>query len=249
MQPPAAATYFGSNSWLLEIAGLRVLVDPWLVDALVFPPGPWLLKGELPQPWPIPEHLDLLLLTQGLADHAHPATLARLPKDLPVVGSAAAAKVVKGLGFSQVTSLSPGQQHQQGDLLIQASAGARVPLVENGYLLEWPEGSLYLEPHGVLDPALPQRPVDTVISPVIDLGLPLAGNFITGASVLPDLIDRFQPQQVLASTTGGDVQFSGLISRFLEASAPDTQPNTNADGSMITMPVPGQPIMLKSTKG
>ena len=113
MQPPAAATYFGSNSWLLEIAGLRVLVDPWLVDALVFPPGPWLLKGELPQPWPIPEHLDLLLLTQGLADHAHPATLARLPKDLPVVGSAAAAKVVKGLGFSQVTSLSPGQHHNR----------------------------------------------------------------------------------------------------------------------------------------
>ena len=249
MKPPAAATYFGSNSWLLEIAGLRVLVDPWLVDALVFPPGPWLLKGELPQPWPIPEGLDLLLLTQGLADHAHPATLAQLPKHLPVVGSPAAAKVVKGLGFSQVTSLSPGQQHQQGDLLIQASAGARVPLVENGYLLEWPEGSLYLEPHGVLDPALPQRPVDTVISPVIDLGLPLAGNFITGASVLPDLIDRFQPQQVLASTTGGDVQFSGLISRFLEASAPDTQPTTIADGSMITMPVPGQPIMLKSTKG
>ena len=161
----------------------------------------------------------------------------------------AAAKVVKGLGFSQVTSLSPGQQHQQGDLLIQASAGARVPLVENGYLLEWPEGSLYLEPHGVLDPALPQRPVDTVISPVIDLGLPLAGNFITGASVLPDLIDRFQPQQVLASTTGGDVQFSGLISRFLEASAPGTEPTTVADGCGITMPVPGQPIMLKSTKG
>jgi len=249
MQPPAAATYFGSNSWLLEIAGLRVLVDPWLVDALVFPPGPWLLKGELPQPWPIPEHLDLLLLTQGLADHAHPATLARLPKDLPVVGSAAAAKVVKGLGFSQVTSLSPGQHHQQGDLHIQASAGARVPLVENGYLLEWPEGSLYLEPHGVLDPALPQRPVDTVISPVIDLGLPLAGNFITGASVLPDLIDRFQPQQVLASTTGGDVQFSGLISRFLEASATGTEPTTVASDSRITMPVPGQPIMLKSTKG
>ena len=255
MQPPAAATYYGSNSWLLEIAGLRVLVDPWLVDALVFPPGPWLLKGELPHPWPIPEALDLLLLTQGLADHAHPATLALLPKDLPVVASPSAAKVVKGLGFSQVISLSPGQSHQVQSLQIQATAGARVPLVENGYLLDWPQGSLYLEPHGVLDPALPQRRVDTVISPVIDLGLPLAGNFITGASVLPTLIERFQPQQVLASTTGGDVQFSGLISRFLMASDSNPPSATVGDGdgdgdqSRITMPVPGQPVMLTSTQG
>ena len=27
-------------------------------------------------------------------------------------------------------------------------------MVENGYLLDWPGGSLYLEPHGVLDPEL-----------------------------------------------------------------------------------------------
>ena len=129
MTSAAAATYFGSNSWLLEINGLRVLVDPWLVDALVFPPGAWLLKGELPQPWPIPEQLDLLLLTQGLADHAHPATLQQLPKTLPVVASPAAAKVVKSLGFSQVTCLSPGEQHHAGGLTIQATAGARVPML------------------------------------------------------------------------------------------------------------------------
>lgn len=247
MSSSATATYFGSNSWLLEIAGLRVLVDPWLVDALVFPPGAWLLKGELPNPWPIPEALDLLLLTQGLADHAHPATLALLPKDLPVVGSPAAAKVARGQGFTQVTSLSPGQSHQVKNLQIQATAGARVPLVENGYLLDWSQGSLYLEPHGVLDPSLPQRAVSTVITPVIDLGLPLAGNFITGASVLPALIERFQPQQVLASTTGGNVQFSGLISRFLQA---DGQPvETGNTDARITTPIPGQPIMLTTPQG
>lgn len=242
MSPASTATYFGSNSWLLEITGLRVLVDPWLVDALVFPPGPWLLKGELPKPWPIPEQIDLLLLTQGLADHAHPATLALLPKDVPVVGSAAAAKVAKGLGFSDVISLRPGETHAHHQLKIQATAGARVPLVENGYLLDWADGSLYLEPHGVLDPALPKRPVNTVITPVIDLGLPLAGNFITGASVLPKLIDQFEPQQVLASTTGGDVRFSGLISRFLSADggeATNDQPHER-----VTIPVPGEPVLL-----
>jgi hypothetical protein len=246
MTSAAAATYFGSNSWLLEINGLRVLVDPWLVDALVFPPGAWLLKGELPQPWPIPEQLDLLLLTQGLADHAHPATLQQLPKTLPVVASPAAAKVVKGLGFTQVTCLSPGEQHHAGGLTIQATAGARVPMVENGYLLDWPGGSLYLEPHGVLDANLPKRKVNTVISPVIDLGLPLAGNFITGASVMPDLIERFSPEQVLASTTGGEVRFTGLISSLLNADAGESRVASDA---LITTPVPGKPVMLSTAQG
>ena len=97
------ATYGGANGWLLEFAGtatapsatastadppLRVLVDPWLQGPLVFPPGPWLLRGELPQPLTLPPVLDLLLLTQGLDDHCHPASLELLPRTLPVVRSA-----------------------------------------------------------------------------------------------------------------------------------------------------------------
>jgi L-ascorbate metabolism protein UlaG (beta-lactamase superfamily) len=62
-------TYFGANGWLLEFADatacLRLLLDPWLVGPLVFPPGPWLLQGEMARSWPVPERLDLLLLTQG----------------------------------------------------------------------------------------------------------------------------------------------------------------------------------------
>ena len=95
----ATATYLGANGWCLDVAGFRVLVDPWLVGPLVFPPGPWLLKGEMPTMQPVPECIDLLLLTQGLQDHAHPETLSMLSKDLPVVGSAAAAKVAKRLGY------------------------------------------------------------------------------------------------------------------------------------------------------
>ena len=66
-----AATYYGANGWLLEFNDLRVLVDPWLRGSLSFPPGEWLLKGELPCVREAPEKLNLLLLTQGLADHAH----------------------------------------------------------------------------------------------------------------------------------------------------------------------------------
>ena len=119
-------------------------------------------------------------------------------------------------------------------------------MVENGYLLDWANGSLYLEPHGVLDPALAKRPVDTVITPVIDLGLPLAGNFITGASVLPKLIEQFEPQQVLASTTGGDVRFSGLISRFLSTVGGEATHKPHDE--RITIPVPGKPVVLSQAQ-
>ena len=81
------ATYFGANGWLLELGGLRVLVDPWLTGPLRFPPGAWFFEGQLPATQPVPEQLDLLLLTQGLDDHAHPETLQLLPRSLPVVGS------------------------------------------------------------------------------------------------------------------------------------------------------------------
>ncbi|MCP9928151.1 MBL fold metallo-hydrolase [Cyanobium sp. CH-040] len=210
-----SATYFGANGWLLDFAGLRVLVDPWLCGELVFPPGRWLFSGSLPHPWPVPEALDLLLLTQGLPDHCHPPSLTLLDPELPVVGSASAARRVRQLGFRNVTALAPGETHRLGALRIRATAGAPVPQVENGYRLDHPAGSLYLEPHGFLDPDLPPDPLDAVITPVVDLALPVAGAFVRGRQVLPQLLERFQPAAVLASTAGGDVRFAGLLTHAL----------------------------------
>ena len=218
------ATYGGANGWLLEFrapggAGpaLRVLVDPWLRGDLVFPPGPWLLKGELVDPQPLAEAVDLLLLTQGLDDHCHPPSLELLPRDLPVVASPAAAARARQLGFTRVMALAPGRSQRFAELAITATAGAAVPQTENGYLLEHPGGSLYLEPHGFLTRDLSPRRLDAVITPVIDLGLPLAGAFVRGRQVLPELLERFQPRTVLASTTGGDVRFSGVIAGLLRS--------------------------------
>ena len=121
-----------------------------------------------------------------------------------------------------------------------------MPAVENGYLLDWPEGSLYLEPHGILDPAIGQRSVDTLITPVVDLGLPMLGAFITGARVMPDLISRFQPKTVLASTTGGDVKFSGMISSLLNAADASTDTGDLPDDCTLITPTVGQAIPLPS---
>jgi L-ascorbate metabolism protein UlaG (beta-lactamase superfamily) len=244
------ATYGGANGWRLEFSSadatagspLRVLVDPWLQGPLVFPPGPWLLRGELPAPQPLAEAVDLLLLSQGLDDHCHPPSLQLLPRTVPVVGSASAAARVRQLGFHQVTTLWPGSSHRHGDLTITASAGAAVPQRENGYLLEHPGGSLYLEPHGFLAADLPARRLDAVITPVLDVGLPIAGSFVKGQQVLPLLLERFRPSTVLASTTGGDVRFSGLLAGLLRASGTLEQAAAlvEAAGARLIDPLPGR---------
>ena len=212
-------TYFGANGWLLELAGQRLLLDPWLVGPLRFGGAGWLFEGTLPREWPIPGDLDGVLLTQGLPDHAHPATLERLPKELPVIGSAAAVQQARRFGFTQTDTLRPGERLQRGSLEIQATAGAPVPQVENGYLLRGSGESLYVEPHGFLDPAVPAEPLTAVITPVMDLGLPVAGAFVKGRSVVPQLLERFTPAHLLASTAGGDVAYSGLLQQVLQAQA------------------------------
>ena len=214
------ATYFGANGWQLGFSGLNVLLDPWLVGPLCFGNSPWFFESRFLQDWPIPPAVDLVLLTQGLPDHAHPPTLKRLERSIPVVGSVAAAQVATGLGFTQVTALAPGQSHQHASnsgaqIAITATAGAAVPGQENGFLLRHPDGGLYVEPHGFLDPTLPPQKLDAVITPVVDLGLPLVGAFVQGQAVLPRLLERFQPRWVLASTAGGQTQTSGLLPRLL----------------------------------
>ena len=252
------ATYYGANGWLLEFeaqgsAPLRVLLDPWLVGELRFLPGDWFFTGRQPHPWPIPEQIDLLLLSQGLPDHAHPATLEQLPRSLPVVGSASAAAVVRRLGFTAVTALAPGEHCRVGGeppaagLEITATPGAAVPQVENGYLLRHPAGSLYVEPHGFLAPPeqLPPERLDAVITPVVDLGLPLAGAFVRGSSVLPQLLERFQPRTVLASTAGGDIQFGGLLTRALWQKGSTALAAANLpEGVRLIDPQPGERLAL-----
>ena len=220
------ATYLGANGWLLEFAAgqpdaTRVLVDPWLEGPLVFPPGAWLLKGELSAPQPVPDGIHLLVLSQGLADHSHRPSLALLSRSLPVIASPAAATVVRELGFTTITTLKAGERHRHplspgGEnhfLMVTATAGASVPQQENGYVLDHPAGRVYLEPHGFVDPDIAATPLDAVITPVVNVELPLAGALIRGRQALGPLLELFQPRTVLASATGGDVRFEGLLSR------------------------------------
>jgi L-ascorbate metabolism protein UlaG (beta-lactamase superfamily) len=130
-------TWLDSNSWLLEIGQHRILIDPWLVGSLTFANLDWLFKGSRTKERPIPENIDLIVLSQGLEDHAHPPTLKQLDRNIPVVASPNAAKVVQELGYTSVTTLAHGETYKLNQQLeITAVPGSPIgpTLIENGYV-------------------------------------------------------------------------------------------------------------------
>ncbi|MBE9057734.1 MBL fold metallo-hydrolase [Sphaerospermopsis sp. LEGE 08334] len=216
-------TWLDSNSWLMEIGGQRILLDPWLVDSLTFNNLDWLFKGSRTQDRPIPENIDWILLSQGLEDHAHPPTLKKLDKNIQVVASPNATKVVKELGYKNITTLDHGETFTLNNQVeIKAFPGSQIGpnLLENGYLIkELASGvKLYYEPHGNHSNQLQQfAPVDVVITPIIDLSLPLGLPIIKGMNSALEVAKWLQPRIILPTAAGGDVQFEGVLNNFLQA--------------------------------
>ena len=229
------ATYYGANGWLIELDKTRILIDPWMHGDLTFPPGDWLIKGELTKEIDIPSEIDYLLLTQGQPDHAHPPTLEKIDREITVIASESASKIANKIGFKQINKLKPGDLYKKDNLIIQATSGASVPNLENGYIIDQGLNSVYIEPHGFLDKKIPPRKIDLVITPVIDFSLPLAGKFIKGKTVLPQLLNLFNPSTIMASTTGGEINFTGLINNLIkvEGSVEDLHLPGNNDTNYI----------------
>ncbi|MEM7759088.1 MAG: MBL fold metallo-hydrolase [Cyanobacteria bacterium P01_A01_bin.40] len=215
-------TYFDSNSWLIEIENQRILLDPWLVGKLTFGNLPWLFEGKKNNPQPIPENIDLILLSQGLEDHAHPPTLKQLDKDIPVVASPNGAKVVQELGYKTVTALDHHSTFELGQVAIKAVPGSPIgpTLVENGYIISGLESgqNIYYEPHGYHSESLKKEgKIDVIITPLINLKLPLLGAVIKGQETALQVCQWLNPQVILSTAAGGDIDFKGLVVSILKA--------------------------------
>jgi len=215
-------TYFDSNSWLIEIDGKRILLDPWLVGELTFSNQAWLFEGKKNNPQPIPENIDLILLSQGLEDHAHPPTLRQLDKNIPVVASPNAAKVVRELGYKNVTVLEHQESHQLEQVEVKAVPGSPIgpTLIENGYIITGLESgkNIYYEPHGYhSDSIKAETDIDVIITPIINLKLPLLGAVIKGQKTALEICQQLHPQVIVSTAAGGDIDFKGVITSILSA--------------------------------
>jgi L-ascorbate metabolism protein UlaG (beta-lactamase superfamily) len=238
-------TWLDNNSWLIELGGKNILLDPWIVGDLIFGNQPWLFHGTKTVARPLPENIDLILISQGLPDHAHPPTLERLDRSIPVVCSPNAAQLVQNLGYKQVTTLAHGESYRFGDVEIEAVPGSPVgpTTIENGYIVRGDGSSLYYEPHGNHAPVLAEKgSIDVVITPLIDLKLPLLGAVIKGRSKTLSLCELLKPQFVLPTAAGGEVKFEGLLVSILhtEGTVAEFQ-NSLAAKSLVTKAIDPQP--------
>ncbi|MEN9203781.1 MAG: MBL fold metallo-hydrolase [Thermostichus sp. DG_1_6_bins_120] len=208
------------NSWFIQAGRQTLLLDPWLVDPLVFLGLPWFIRIEHRQPPPFtPETLppvDGILISQGQPDHCHPPTLQRLDKRIPVLASRSAAAMVRRLGFVSVQALDPWQSVRWGELRITAVPGAPLgPIRELGYLIEEETSQvrLYYEPH-LSQPDVRQRlqqqfrPIQSLLIPVVGQIFPLLGEVIMGPERALQVVEALQPQQVIP-TAMGEVDYHG----------------------------------------
>lgn len=250
-------TWIDLNSWLFQLGGHTILVDPWLVDPLVFYGQPWLFTAYHQTPLAFtPETLppiDLILLSQGLDDHCHVPTLERLDRMIPVVASPAAAKVVNKLGFERVTSLSHWQETTIAHLTVKAIPGAEIQpgQTENGFLLT--DGTtgktLYYEPHSFPAAAANRiGQVDVAIAPVIGQVFPLLGQVIMGADEAMGMLQTLRPK-VFLPTTRGNIRASGILPILIKSVGSveefrDRLLSTPLSTQFI-VPDPGQPVEVR----
>ncbi|WP_288262981.1 MBL fold metallo-hydrolase [uncultured Prochlorococcus sp.] len=210
------ATYLGSNGWFINFTKTNLIIDPWLKGDLIFPPGKWFFKGSLEQEISINESIDIILLTQGLPDHCHIPTLNMFRKDIPIICPKSAVSKLEKIGFSSINILQPTEKTNLCNLSFEATAGAPVPQIENGYIVRDDNNNgFYIEPHGYLDENIKKQNLDAVITPTKNLELPLVGSFVKGADVIPKLINKFNPKFILSSTVGGDAKYSGFLNNLI----------------------------------
>ena len=221
-------TYLGSNGWFIKFRKTNLIIDPWLKGDLIFPPGEWFFKGSLEQELSINKTINIILLTQGLPDHCHIPTLEMFRKDIPIICSKSASRILEKIGFSSIKTLKPREKTHLLNLSIEATAGAPVPQTENGYIVRDEEdNSFYIEPHGYLDENINKQNLDAVITPTKNLELPLLGSFVKGADVIPKLINKFNPKVILSSTIGGDAKYSGFLNNFISVQEYKEELNCN----------------------
>lgn len=249
-------TWIDLNSWIFQLAGKTILVDPWLVGPMTLYGQPWLFTAyHTTPPAFTPETLppiDLILISQGIDDHCHIPTLQQLERTIPVIASPTAAKTLQRLGFSKIIPLSHWEEITLEHLTVKAVLGAELQpgQVENGLLLtdRQTQKTLYYEPHWYPNKDADRIGfVDVAIAPAIGQIFPVMGQVIMGPEQALDLVRKLQPKTFLP-TTRGDIRVSGILPKFLKTvgSLEEFRDRLTANfpQTRLIIPNPGEPVEI-----
>ncbi len=247
-------TWLDNNSWLMEISGKRILLDPWLVGSLVFGNLEWLFKGVKSKTYDVGQQIDLILLSQGLDDHAHIPTLKQLDHNIPVVASPNAANVVQELGYTDIHSLDHGETYTlEETVAIKALPGSLIgpQLVENAYIISdlKQQQKLYYEPHGNHCSQLSEEGnIDIILTPVLGVSILHLIPVLQGQQTTLKLCQTLKPKVILPTADAKETEYQGVLASVLRQQGTIDKfrqqlKDNNLDTEVMT-PNPGDMINL-----
>ncbi len=236
---PAALTYVGHGTVLVETGGARFLTDPLLRRTM----GPLLRRGPLPAP-ELTRDLDAILISHLHIDHLDVRSLRLLDRRVPVVIPEHGVKLLRRLGFRDVRTLQPGEALEIAGVPVEATTayhgGKRYPVTREGHALGFLVGEaprLYYAGDTGLFPGMVDLAgrVDVALLPISGWGVTLPDdhlNPLTAAKALERLRPRvavpvhsgvYSPPGMLALGRGRDVGPPRAFARYAARLAPDVE--------------------------
>jgi L-ascorbate metabolism protein UlaG (beta-lactamase superfamily) len=111
-----AATFVGHSTILIEVDGARVLTDPLLrmrVGALI--------RHSSRPAANVYRDLDAVVISHAHIDHLDVPSLRLIDKDTPVLAPRATKRLIRRLGFADVTEMEPGESRDIGRVRLTAT--------------------------------------------------------------------------------------------------------------------------------
>lgn len=222
----------GDSTWLIEIDGTRLLLDPWLEGParLVHPLLHVARLGAPAVPIEDLPAVDALIVSHPFPDHCNATTLRKLRRDLPVYAPRVVRPWVRALGgFRRVGTLAnctrQGSPTAVGNAtLAWCRAKGALDTTHNALIIRGSRSGATVAycPHGLLPPdptfAAVERHLggrlDVLLCSFTLLDLPwyFAGVANLGKEAGVALVERLRPRYVLR-THDGEKPDSGFIAR------------------------------------
>ena len=224
------------NSFLLEMSGWKILIDPWLegteVDYFSWFNTQWhrtppLAYEDMPD-------FDTVLITQKYPDHFHEETLKRLsPKH--IISPKTLEKKLKNIFPSaKIESLDASNRFTEFNRHKVTFLGTKrkIDPIYDAFIIDDGEVSIFVSTHGFrfnnidLELLNQSSPCQLLITPFNYYSLPffLGGVVSPGLKGVEYLCETLNPKKVIA-THDEDKHATGLVSKFAKIKRPSSTEN------------------------